>query len=83
MINISDFLGKFKKIGADKSLQQENIAKTLEKVLGIAVPIKNFTIKDGVLFIQGSPALKQEIFFKKTQLLSSFAILGEKIFDIR
>jgi len=83
MLNISGFLEKFKKFDTDKSLQQEKIAKNLEKVLSITIPIKNFTIKDCVLFIQGSPALKQEIFLKKTQLLSSFATFGEKIFDIR
>jgi hypothetical protein len=83
MLNISGFLDKFKKFDADKSLQRENIAKTLEKTLGVAIPIKNFTIKDGVLFVQGSPALKQEIFFKKTQIISALTDLGQKISDVR
>ena len=83
MLNISGFLEKFKKFDADKSLQRENIAKVLEKILGASVPTKNITIKGGALWIQGSPALKQEIFLKKTEILSVLASAGEKIFDIR
>ena len=81
MLNISGFLEKFKKFDADKSFQLENVAKNIEKTIGIAIPIKNLTIKDRVLYIQGSPALKQEIFLKKHQLLSLLA--SEKVVDIR
>jgi len=80
MLNISGFLEKFRKFDADKTLQRENIAKNLEKILGINIPSKNLTIKNKVLYVQGSPALKQEIFLKKQQLIQE---IGSEIVDIR
>ena len=81
MFNISEFLEKFKKFDQNKTIQIENITKSIEKVIGVKVERENLTIKAGVLYIQGSPALKQEIFLKKELLLPLVATEG--VFDIR
>ena len=81
MFNISGFLEKFKKFDQSKTLQTENIIKSIEKAVGVRVDKKVLIIKDGILRIQGSPALRQEIFLKKENLLPLIATEG--IFDIR
>ena len=81
MLNITGFLEKFKKIDGNKNLQKENIIKSIEKVIGIIIENKNFDIKDGVLYIKASPALRQEVFMKKAQLLG--LISSDGIIDIR
>jgi hypothetical protein len=81
MFNIADFLEKFKKFDQNKTLKTENILKSIENVVGVKVDKKNITIKDGILHIQGSPTLRQEIFLKKERLLSLVATEG--INDIR
>jgi ppGpp synthetase/RelA/SpoT-type nucleotidyltranferase len=81
MFNISGFLEKFKKFDQNRTLQTENIIKSIEDVVGVRIDKKNIVIKNGILRIQGSPALRQEIFLKKEHLLS--LIKTEGIFDIR
>ena len=81
MFNISGFLEKFKKFDQNKTLQTENIIKSIESAVGIKIDKKNIVIKDGILRIQGSPALRQEIFLKKEHLLP--IIKAEGVFDIR
>lgn len=80
MFNISGFLEKFKKFDQSKTLQTENIIKSIEKVVGVTVDKKSLVIKNGVLSIHGSPVLRQEIFLKKENLLPLIA--AEGIFDI-
>ena len=46
MLNISGFLEKFKKFGADQSRQKENVIKSIEKVLGVSVQSENIIIKN-------------------------------------
>jgi hypothetical protein len=81
MLNISGFLEKFKKFDQHKTAQLENIINNIEKIVGVKVERKNLSIKDGVLFVSGSPALRQEIFLKKQHLLH--AISGEGVVEIK
>ena len=81
MFNIAELLEKFKKFDQNKTLQTENIIKSIERVVGVKLEKRNLVIKDGVLRIQGSPALRQEIFLKKEHLLP--LIKAEGVFDVR
>lgn len=81
MFNISGFLEKFKKFDQDRSSQTGNIIRAIEVVVGIKVGKESFNVRNGVLFIHGSPALRQEIFLKKENLLP--ILKTEGIFDIR
>jgi len=81
MFNISGFLEKFKKFDQNKTLQTENILVTLEKVVGFKMEKKDIAIKNGVLYILGSPAMRQEVFLRKENLLP--LIKAEGVFDIR
>lgn len=81
MFNISGFLEKFKKFDQNKTLRTENIIKSIDGIVGVKVSKENFTVKNGVLRIHGSPALRQEVFLKKEHLLPLVATEG--VFDIR
>ena len=81
MFNISGFLEKFKKFDQNRTLQSENIINAVEKVVGVKLDKKNFNIKMGILYIQGSPTMRQEIFLKKENLLP--LVRTEGVFDIR
>lgn len=81
MINISDFLEKFKKLDKDNSFQKQSLVEKIEKIVGIKLSTKEINIKAGVLYIQGSPTLKQEVFLKKQELLS--ALVGQGVSDIK
>jgi hypothetical protein len=81
MFNISGFLERFKKFGQNQTLQTENVIKKIESVIGVRVDKKDIVIKDGVLHVHGSPALRQEIFLRKELLLPLIA--DDRIFDIR
>ena len=81
MINISQFLEKFKKFDNDKTLQKEKILETIEKNVGIKIAKENFDLKMGILYIKGSPIMRQEVFFKKQNLLEQLSSIG--IYDIR
>ena len=81
MFNISGFLEKFKKFDQDRSSQTENIIRAIESAVGVKVGKGSFDVRNGVLFIHGSPVLRQEIFLKKENLLP--LLKAEGIFDIR
>jgi hypothetical protein len=81
MFNISDFLEKFKKFERNNTTQTENILKSIENVVGVKINKKNIVIKNGVLRIQGSPALRQEVFLKKEHLLP--LMTAEGVSDIQ
>ena len=81
MLYIALFLEKFKKFGADKTLQKEKVGQILEKIAGINIPKENLEIKFGILYLKTSPVIRQEIFFKKTAVLA--AIASEGLYDIR
>ena len=48
MLNISGFLEKFKKFDQNKTLQTENIIRSIESVVGIKVDKSSITIKNGI-----------------------------------
>ena len=81
MFNISDFLEKFKKFDQNKTFQTEVIIKGIESVVGVKIDKKAISLKNGILRIQGSPVLHQEIFLKKDLILPVIAAAG--VLDIR
>jgi hypothetical protein len=81
MFNISGFLERFRKFDQGKTLQAENVARKIQGAVDFGIGKDNFVIKDGILYVRGSPALRQEIFLRKEQLLPLVATDG--IFDIR
>jgi hypothetical protein len=81
MFNISGFLEKFKKFDRNKTAQTENIVGKIQNAVDFCISKDNFAVKDGVLYVRGSPALRQEIFLRKELLLPLVAVDG--ITDIR
>lgn len=68
--HITDFLGKFKKI----LFQKEEIYKLLSEVISSQVSFliktNEIKIKNTIIYIDGSPTLKNEILMHKKTILS-------------
>jgi hypothetical protein len=78
--NIGNFLERFANFRPSKKLIKEESAKIISGLLNIEINSENFEERDGVLFLKSAnPALKNEIFLKKNQILEVLKErLGEK-----
>ena len=85
MEQIAFYLEKFKTIGADSIIVKRVFIESVQKVFGITLTTSDVVIKDGVVRLSAHPALKSELFLKKTLLLQEISkILGTaKIIAIR
>ncbi len=84
MFNISSFLGRFSK---DIS-SQEDIKKTLIDIIfkhtQLNFSADSLEIKNYILNLEASPAVKNKIFIYKNAILEDIALsVTEKIIDIR
>ena len=70
MINISQLFHKFIKIRAEDLETKENIMTVIKKVAGVQIEHKNISLQDGLIRLNCSPALRQQIFMHKTKILS-------------
>lgn len=71
MNNLGDF---FKKIITSISLSEQldkEIISSIQEQTGVAITKEEFNVKDTTLILSIHPALKQEIFLKKEQIISS------------
>jgi hypothetical protein len=83
---ISQFLEKFKKILQTGTQVKEFFVRVLKGELNYDADTKNITIKDGVLYFNDKPIVKNEVFMKKEKILTELNQLlpkGKKIIDIR
>jgi len=71
--NIGNFLERFANLKPSKKLIKEESAKIIGGILNIEIKPDNFEERDGVLYLKiENPALKNEIFLKKNQILDAF-----------
>lgn len=66
MLNIAQFLEKFKKIGFDKESQKKIVIDTLAT---FNIPVTDLTIKNKVVKVQASSLVKNQIYMKKEAIL--------------
>ncbi len=81
MFNIATFLEKFRKVDTEKTLLKGTVAQILFQYGDVSIDPKELSIKNGILHIHtASPALKNQIFFKKSLIFKAFQEkLGEGV----
>lgn len=67
--HITNFLEKFKKIIFQKEEIKNIIVKTISEEISHQIDGSQIKIKDGYIYIQGSPILRNEIMMHKNQIL--------------
>jgi hypothetical protein len=84
MFNISSFLEKFSKNITTSEDQIQSIVQIIKTYTQLDIPSNNIEIKDSIVRVTVSPALKNKIFIHKKAILDDVAsLLGIKIADIR
>ncbi|MBP6856741.1 MAG: hypothetical protein KBC42_03340 [Candidatus Pacebacteria bacterium] len=82
--NLGDFLSIFKNLLSHEELVREDIISSIETHTGIVLEKKQLTIKNSVCDINTHPAVKNEIFLKKKEIMNSLReSTHKKISDIR
>lgn len=75
--NIGNFLERFANFRPSKKLIKEQSAQIISGLLNVEINPDNFEERDGILFLKSAnPALKNEIFLKKNQILE---VLKDKL----
>lgn len=70
--NIGNFLERFANFRPSKKLIKEQSAQIISGLLNVEINPEDFEERDGVLFLKSAnPALKNEIFLKKNQILEA------------
>ncbi len=62
MFNISQYLEKFKTLGAGDILAREVLATLITEKIGIKADRKQVKLQNGVLFVAVHPAVKNQIY---------------------
>ena len=85
MFNITSFLERFSKKISFSDSSKKNIIEILAKNTGLNISPKNIEIKENIIYIKDSPAIKNKIFINKKAILDDTTLLlpDIKIKDIR
>jgi len=82
MFNISSFLEKISKNIKSTQIDREEIIATLKKHTQIDFKKEDIELKDCVLYINTSPAIKNKIFIYKEKIINDLG-LTTKIINIK
>ena len=69
MEQISFFLAKFKNLGLQEAETKHAFVIAVEHAVGVALPLESITISNGTFFVTAHPALKSELYIKRTAIL--------------
>lgn len=85
MFHINDFFKKIQATIHSKDETQNTIITVIAEIIGYSIDPENIRIYGDTLYIRENPALKNEIFFKKKEILDVITMrVGKKILkDIR
>ncbi len=67
--HITNFLDKFKKILFQREEIKNIVTKIISEEINFPVEKDKIKIKNGTIFVEGSPILRSEIMIKKKQIL--------------
>ena len=83
--SIGGFLEKFRKIIFQKEKLNEIVTKTISEEISHNVDGKNIKTKNGIIYVEGSPILRNEILIHKKHILETLENLlkDSKFIDIR
>lgn len=76
MENISAYLKKFRATLFKGEESRRTVKEEIEKVVGVLLEERDVEIKGDTVFVNASPALKSELFLKKTALLKNIRERG-------
>ena len=84
MFNIEKYLEKFSKDVRNAELHKTKIIEIIEKHTQLHILPKNLEIKDYIIYIKDSPAVKNKIFIYKNKILEETSIsIPTKVVDIK
>mgnify|MGYP003405194106 FL=1 len=83
--HITSFLEKFKNLISKEELYSETISNIIEKEISYKIDKNTIKIKRNVIFINGSPVLRNEILINKSKILQALkeGLPGISFSDIR
>ena len=83
--HITNFLDKFRKLIFQKEELKNVVVETISKVINHKIESQKVKIKNGIIFVEGSPILRSEIMMHKTQILNQLenTIPQNKFLDIK
>lgn len=67
--HITSFLEKFKKIIFQKEEIKNIISRIISEEINFQLEKDKIKIKNGIIFVEGSPVLRNEVMIKKKQIL--------------
>ncbi len=73
MEKISFFLEKFKSLGLGDIAVKKIFSELVEKHLNLKLELADIVIREGVLYVKASPALKSELFIKRQFFLKELS----------
>ena len=82
MFNISNFLEKFSKNIQSNENDKRQILEIIKKQTGIELSNQSMEIKNYILYVNTSPAIKNKIFIYKKQILGEINNQSIKMIDI-
>ncbi len=84
MFNIEKYLDKFSKSAKLAELHKGKIIEIIEKQTGLYILPKNIEIKDSIVYIKESPAVKNKLFIYKQTILEEISVsIPIKIVDLK
>ena len=84
MLNIAKFLEKFSKNLKSAEIYKKQILEIIEKQTQLQILPEDLEIKNFVLYIKSSPAVKNKLFIFKNKILEEIALtVSTKVVDIR
>jgi hypothetical protein len=82
MADLSDYLKKFRVFLRDRT-EEKNVAFQVLHPLNLCDTPESLEIKDSVLIIKTTPAVKNELFLRKREIMKLLQENGVKIIDLR
>jgi hypothetical protein len=68
---ISNFLEKFKKLIYQKEFIKDSVVNIISNEVSFKLKKDSIKIKNGVIYLEGSPILRNEVLMRKKNILSS------------
>lgn len=81
MFDINKFFQKFTKIEALDKAEKDLVSSTIQKLTNIDIQ-RNLSIKSGVIHLETSPIVRNEVLMHKSKILPKLLESGLKIRDI-
>ena len=84
MFNISSFLEKISKSVQSKEFYNEQIIDVIEKNTNIKLKSEDVELKDNIVLIKCSPAIKNRLFISRGKILEEISVFTPvRVIDIR